>query len=162
MPSAKADSVVREVRELLTPAESATEVLPRVLALVLERFDCAVGTIHRLDATSGRLELLVHRGIPDTILDRVRSIPVGKGMAGLAAERRAPVQVCNLQTDDSGVAKPDARDTKMEGSIAVPMLVSGELIGAFGVGKPVAYDFTEAEADRLMQIAATIGEYLAE
>ena len=162
MSSQESDAVIREVRELFTPAESVTDVLPRVLALVLERFDCAVGTIHRLDATSGRLELLVHRGIPDTILDRVRSIPVGKGIAGLAAERRAPVQVCNLQTDDSGVAEPDARDTKMEGSIAVPMLVNGELKGTFGVGKPVAYDFDENEADLLLQIATTIGEHLAE
>jgi GAF domain-containing protein len=135
--------------------------LQDVLGLVLRHFACAVGTIHRLDPASGLLKLCVQRGIPATILDRVGVIPIGKGMAGIAAERRQPVQVCNLQTDASGVAKPGAKETHMEGSIAVPMLVGEELRGVLGVAKPVAYDFTEAETALLSQIATRIGQHLA-
>ena len=54
-------------------------------------------------------------------------------------------EICNLQTDDSGVARPAARETKVEGSIAVPMLLNGTLYGTFGIAKPVAYDFTKEE-----------------
>ena len=93
------------------------------LDLILAEFNCPVGTIHQLDEATGLLHLLVRRGIPDAILDRVSRIPVGKGMAGLAAERRECVEVCNLQTDSSGDAKPGAKLTGMEGSIAVPMLI---------------------------------------
>jgi signal transduction protein with GAF and PtsI domain len=131
-----------------------------VLDRVLQQFGCATGTIHRLDSASGMLRLCVQRGIPAALMDRVRLIPVGKGMAGIAAERRQPVQVCNLQTDTSGVAKPGAKETRMEGSIAVPMLVGEELRGVLGVAKPVAYDFTEAEIALLSQIAALIGKHL--
>jgi GAF domain-containing protein len=131
-----------------------------VLELVMRHFGCAVGTIHRLDPASGMLRLCVHRGIPAGLMDRVGVIPIGKGMAGIAAERRQPVQLCNLQTDASGVAKPGAKQTHMEGSIAVPMLVGEALHGVLGVAKPVAYDFTEAETALLSQIATTIGQHL--
>ena len=46
-------------------------------------------------------------------------IPFGKGMAGICAERREPVSMCNLQTDDSGVARPTAKETKVAGALEV-------------------------------------------
>ena len=103
------------------------------------------------------LDLLAQRGIPESILPMVSKIPVGKGMAGLAAERREPVQVCNLQTDDSGDVRPGAKDTKMEGSVAAPMFdAEGELIGTIGVAKPVAYDFSDDEMNLLAEVGRTI------
>jgi L-methionine (R)-S-oxide reductase len=135
--------------------------LSRALDDTLGEFDCVAGTIHVLDELTAVMKLRAHRGIPDAVLDKVRDVPIGKGMAGLAAARREPIQVCNLQTDQSGVAKPTARETKMAGSIAVPMLTrDGALKGTIGIAKPVAYDFTPDECERLMRIAAGIGEQL--
>ena len=103
------------------------------------------------------LDLLAQRGIPESILPMVSKIPVSKGMAGLAAERREPVQVCNLQTDDSGDVRPGTKDTKMEGSVAAPMFdPAGELRGTLGVAKPVAYDFTDEEMALLEELGRTI------
>jgi len=124
---------------------------------ILAHFACVVGTVHQLDQMTQTLHLLVRRGIPDAILDRVQRIPVGKGMAGLAAERRECVEVCNLQTDASGDVKPGAKLTGMEGSIAVPMLVDGQVVGVLGVAKPTAYTFTDAERQTLLAIATDIG-----
>src|SRR5690348_10841408 len=84
-------------------AEGTSEAaLHALLDQILNAFACAVGTLHGLDASSGMLRLRAQRGLPDTLLPRVQDIPIGKGMAGLAAERRAPVRICNLQTDASG------------------------------------------------------------
>ena len=94
-------------------------------------------------------------------MDRVKQIPIGKGMAGLAAERKKPVQVCNLQTDTSGAVRQGAKDTQMQGSVAVPMLVEKNILrGVLGVAKPVAYDFTDAEQELLLQVGTLIGKYL--
>jgi signal transduction protein with GAF and PtsI domain len=147
-----------EVQSLLTTQGVSEAKLLVVLDRVLAHFGCVTGTIHRLDPASGMLRLLAQRGIPDTIRDRVEVIPIGKGMAGLAAERRQPVQVCNLQTDTSGVAKPGARETRMEGAIAVPMLAAGTVCGVLGVAKPVVHEFSAAETALLQAVADDVGQ----
>jgi putative methionine-R-sulfoxide reductase with GAF domain len=153
--------LLEEVKATLEQGESPRTVLPEVLDLVLRRFDCTTGTVHLFDQESGLLILEAQRGIPEIVLDKIKRIPIGKGMAGIAAERREPVQVCNLQTDNSGVVRQGARDTRMEGSIAAPVLDSrGQLKGTLGVAKPVAYDFTAQECDLLMQTGALLAERL--
>ena len=88
---------------------------------ILDAMDAETGTVHVIGA-DGLLHLVHHRGgIPEALMPAIRQIPVGKGMAGLAAERGEPVQICNLQTDSSGDARPGARATGMRGSICVPM-----------------------------------------
>lgn len=150
------EDLLNDIRAALTGGANPESAMEAALGKILAAFQCPVGTVHILDAASGMLLLRAKRGIPDMILDKVKAIPVGKGMAGIAAERRQPVQVCNLQTDASGVAKPGAKDTKMEGSITVPMFVNDVLRGTLGVAKPVPYEFDEAECGILMDAGALI------
>ena len=131
-----------------------------VLARIVEHFGCVVGTVHLLDAGDGKLHLEAHRGLPPPVLDKVRVIPIGKGMAGIAAERRQPVQVCNLQTDSSGVARPNAKLTQMDGSLASPMLDGDQLRGVLGIAKPTAYDFTPDETELLLAVGGAIARVL--
>ena len=99
--------------------------------------------------------------MPDSVLDPIQTIPFGKGMAGAAAERREPIQLSNLQTDDSGVAEPSARDTGMEGSLVAPVIDSnGDIKGAIGVAKPEAHEFSEAEQDDLMSMGESFADRL--
>lgn len=159
--SAKLSDPLLDAIEHSLQINGASEAnLHLILDKVLSRFGCVVGTIHRLDSDSGMLELVAQRGVPAQVVDQVRVIPIGKGMAGLAAERQAPVQVCNLQTDDSGVAKARAKETRMEGSIAAPMLVDETLRGTLGVAKPAVYEFTPVESELLLQIGSTIAKHL--
>ena len=81
-------------------------------------------------------------------------------MAGIAAERRKPVEMCNLQTDDSGVARPSAKDTKVEGSLAAPLIYNETLYGTIGIAKPIPYDFTQDESDLIMEIGELLGKRL--
>jgi signal transduction protein with GAF and PtsI domain len=141
--------------------DGATDAaLQTVLERVLGHFECTTGTLHSLDAATGLLRLRAQRGLPEALLPRVGTIPIGKGMAGIAAERRQPVQVCNLQSDASGVVRPGAKETRMEGSIAVPILAGDALRGVLGVAKPVVYEFTADETAALLEIAATVGRFL--
>ena len=133
---------------------------PSVLDAMTRHFDCPVGTVHLLDPNDGMLHLKAQRGLPPPVLDKVAVIPIGKGMAGIAAERRQPVQVCNLQTDQSGVVRPGAKMTQMEGSLAAPMLDGERLAGVLGIAKPVAYDFTPAEQSLLLELGARIARAL--
>jgi hypothetical protein len=132
----------------------------RFLEAVIADFDCTTGTLHQLDPADGLLKLVAQRGIPEALMPMVQAIPVGKGIAGAAAERRAPVEICNLQTDTSGVAKPGAKQTQVQGSLAVPVLDADRLCGTLGVGKLVPYDFTDAEKQRLINFAAAVANRL--
>lgn len=137
------------------------DAIPRgmeaALVATMAHFGCQAGTVHRLDADAN-LALVAHRNLPEAIVRIIQSVPVGKGIAGLAAERREPVSICNLQTDTSGQARPAAAGTGMEGSIAVPMLVNGELRGVFGIAKTQAHEWTDAEKALLLLIAQLVAE----
>lgn len=123
----------------------------------LASFQCVTGTLHRLDPADNLLKLVTCERIPEVLMGVIQTIPIGKGVAGAAAQRKEPVEICNLQTDTSGVAKPDAKKTQVQGSLAVPVLdADGGLHGTLGIGKMEAYEFSEAEKNRLMDIGREI------
>jgi L-methionine (R)-S-oxide reductase len=122
----------------------------QALRAILGHFDAAVGTIHTM-GPDGQLHMRAHsEGIPETVLAATQVIPVGKGLAGLAVERRAPVSLCNLQQDRSGDAQPGARATGARGSLCVPILAGDEAVGALGIATMGERTFTEAETQALL------------
>ena len=137
-----------------------------VLAQVLQNFGCVTGTIHRTDPTTGLLMLIAHHGIPPQVLPmllpKIDNIPFGKGIAGCAAQRKEAVQLCNLQEDLGGVAKPDARKTNVQGALAVPIVTAeGKVVGVLGIGKMSPYEFSETESAALSACAALLPASLA-
>ena len=128
------------------------------LGSILAELGCQTGTIHRTGA-DGELKLETQVGVPEFLLPKIASIPFGKGIAGCAAERKGPVQLCNLQTDTSGVARPGAKATGVNGSLAVPVLApDGRVLGVLGVGKLVPHEFTPEETARLEARAAELAK----
>ena len=92
--------------------------------------------------------------MPEFVLEKIRIIPVGKGMAGLCVERNAAVDSCNIQTDESGDVQPGAKQTGLQGSIVVPIRDgSGVAVGALGVATMKERTFTEAEIGELLECA---------
>lgn len=126
---------------------------------VLGQFDCQTGTLHRSEDGES-LDLVAKVGVPDSLLHIISKIPFGKGIAGAAAATREPVELCNLQEDLGGVAKEKARDTKVSGSLAVPIFSTdgGDVIGTLGIGKIQPYDFTDAEKESLANYAREVAE----
>lgn len=145
--------------DTLSPQPDSAE-WSRFLDAAVAAFDCTTGTLHRLDPADQHLKLVAHQGIPDALMPVIGSIPIGKGIAGTAAQRLEPVEICNLQTDTSGVAKPGAKQTQVQGSLAVPVLDGERLCGTLGVGKREPYDFSDAEKARLMDLGREIARRL--
>ena len=130
----------------------------RALRFTLDHFRADTGTIHEL-GSDGVLHLTSWtEGIPDHLLPLIRDVPVGKGIAGLAVERKEPVDMCNLQTDDSGRARPKARETGVKGSICVPMMSDDRAVGALGIGALEEREFREDEVELLMAVGRVLVE----
>jgi GAF domain-containing protein len=128
----------------------------QALQAAIERFEADTGTLHRL-GDDGMLHLEAYAGnIPDALLPVIQTIPVGKGIAGLAVERREPVDLCNLQTDASGQARPGAKSTGVKGSICVPMMAGERAVGALGIATVRERTFTAAEVEELMALGRAL------
>jgi GAF domain-containing protein len=135
--------------------------LDEILRDTLARFSSQTGTIHHLDEPSQLLHLLVHAGLPPPLLEVVKTIPVGKGIAGETAAKNLPVTICNLQTDSSGVARPGAKHTGVGGALCVPIRRHGKVIGTFGIGTAREHDFSAAEINALQDLATSLAESLS-
>jgi signal transduction protein with GAF and PtsI domain len=136
----------------LTAASKVSDALAHIVA----HFAADSGTIHFIEA-DGLLHLAaVTRGMPDAVLATIKTIPVGKGMAGLAVERRAPVDACNIQTDTSGDVRPGARATALSGAIVVPIFSGEEVVGALGVANRSERSFAASEIADLIATARVL------
>jgi putative methionine-R-sulfoxide reductase with GAF domain len=125
------------------------------LEKIVREFGADTGSIHLLE--DGVLILKAHVGLPAHVAQIVARVPVGKGMAGLAAERNEPVSTCNIQTDTSGNVNSGARSTGVNGAIVVPIRDAlGEACGALGIGVLHAYEYTPEETERLLMEAASL------
>lgn len=157
MPASASDAAfLARLRALATEPEPYA----RALLETLGHFRAESGTIHRL--RDGVLELAAHsRGMPPPVLALIRTIPVGKGMAGLAVERRAPVTACNLQTDASGDVRPGARDTGLRGSIVVPILAADAPLGALGIANKSERTFAAEEVELLLAAGRVLASFPA-
>jgi L-methionine (R)-S-oxide reductase len=125
------------------------------LRAVLDRFGADTGTIHLVEG--GFLILKAHAGIPDSVVQIVARVPIGKGMAGLAALRNQPVSTCNIQSDQTGNVRAGAKETGVNGAIVVPIRdFAGNAVGALGIGVHRQYEYSEAETARLLEEAAQL------
>jgi hypothetical protein len=126
-----------------------------VLETIMRRFPADTGTIHRREGDLLLLEAEI--GLPPPVIEIVRRVPIGKGMAGLAAERNEPVSSCNIQVDTTGDVRSGARQTGVNGAIVVPIRdAAGAVRGTLGIGVHREYEYDAAEIARLLDEAARI------
>jgi signal transduction protein with GAF and PtsI domain len=134
--------------------------LEKNLRETLAKFNSETGTIHRLDAQTQLLHLVAQVGLPPQMLDVIKTIPVGKGIAGQVIAQGKPVTMCNLQTDSSGVAKPGAKQSGVGGALCVPIRDGDKIVGTLGIGTRREYEYTEAETRELEEMGRTLGTFL--
>jgi len=134
--------------------------LEKSLRDTLAKFNSETATLHRLDAQTQLLHLVAQVGLPPQLLDVVKTIPVGKGIAGETAAKNLPVTICNLQTDTSGVAKPGAKQTGVGGALCVPIRDGDKVIGTLGIGTAREHEYSAKEINALQDIAGKLGPLL--
>ncbi|MBL8213227.1 MAG: GAF domain-containing protein [Bryobacterales bacterium] len=145
-----------ELRTELAAAVQARD-WQKMLAETIAELRAESGSLHLL-GEGGVMHLTAAQGIPEPVLAIVKTVPVGKGMAGLAAERKQPVTACNIQRDTTGDVRPGARATGMEGAIVVPVLRGDQALGALGVANRSERTFTDEETALLLAVGRAIGE----
>ncbi|MCY1082584.1 GAF domain-containing protein [Archangium lansingense] len=113
------------------------------------------GTVHLRRGEA--LELVATLNIPPPVMDAVRVVPRGKGMAGLALGTGEPVQTCNLQADESGRIQPGDRRVPVRAAVALPVLdAAGEVRAVVGIAFLHEGDLSSELTRALMAAAAEL------
>jgi len=150
-----------QIQSLLNKDNNRGTALEETLRAVLMAFHSETGTIHLLDGEKQLLHLTAQVGLPPQMLDLVKTIPVGKGIAGQTVAQNKSVTICNLQTDTSGVAKPGARQSGVGGALCVPIRKDNKIVGTIGIGTMRTHEYTPEETQRLEGVANLIADRLA-
>lgn len=95
--------------------EQVTEWLRALLA----RHGAVAGTVHVV--RGDQLAIAAAVNIPPKVQEITATIPMGKGMAGLAWQHDRPIQTCNLKEDSSGAVKPGAKAVDARAAVAIPI-----------------------------------------
>jgi L-methionine (R)-S-oxide reductase len=121
----------------------------------LARHQATSGTVHVVQ--DGSLRLVAAFNIPAPVQQIVAWVPNGKGMAGLALQRKQPVQTCNLQEDRSGSVRPGAKAVNAKAAVALPIMgTGGEVRAVVGLAFQHELEFDDAHLRTLSDTAATL------
>lgn len=112
------------------------------------------GTVHELRGEL--LHLVAAVNIPPKVQEVTRTIPRGKGMAGLAWERMLPVQTCNLKTDETGDVRPGAKAVDARAAVALPVTRDGMLRAVVGIAYGDERELDEPTLARLTRDAEAV------
>ena len=86
---------------------------------LLGRHGAVAGTVHLVRGDT--LAIAGAINIPPKVQEVTASIPMGKGMAGLAWQHDKAIQTCNLKEDTSGAVKPGAKAVDGKAAVALPV-----------------------------------------
>ncbi len=144
-------------------AVNSTLDLEEVLSLVASKVADALGAdacfVYLYDERSGELVLRATYGTRvEEMTGRPRMRP-GEGITGSAAAARAPVMIAaQAHLDERFKAFPNLREDEYESILAVPILAREKLAGALNVRTREPREFTPAEVDLLLAIAAQVAQ----
>jgi hypothetical protein len=114
------------------------------------------GTVHE-HREEGLLEMVAAHNIPEQVQQVTARIPRGKGMAGLALERNAPISTCNLQSDSSGNVRPGAKAVGAQAAVALPVHdAAGRVRAVVGIAFLGERDLSDEELAEIGRAAADL------
>jgi two-component sensor histidine kinase/putative methionine-R-sulfoxide reductase with GAF domain len=159
------DETARHLR-LLTEtiaAVNSTLDLEEVLSLVARKVADALGAdacfVYLYDEQANELVLRATHGTRvEEMTGRPRMRP-GEGITGTAASSREPVMIpAQAHLDERFKAFPNLREDEYESILAVPVLARAKLAGALNVRTKEPREFSSAEIDLLLAIAAQVAQ----
>lgn len=134
---------------------SDNQQLETWLRQILAEVNATSGTVHIRENDGLRLAAALN--IPPQVQQIVQWVPNGKGMAGLALQRREPIQTCNLQEDRSGAVKPGAKAVNAQAAIAIPVQdPTGKVLSVVGIAFQDEREFTPADIEKLTSAVSTM------
>ena len=135
------------------------EVLGLVASKVADALEADACFVYLYDEQAGELVLRATHGTRVEEMTRTPRMRPGEGITGSAASDRAPIMIPEqAHLDERFKAFPNLPEDQYESILAVPILAREKLAGALNVRTEVAREFSDAEIDLLVAIAAQVAQ----
>jgi hypothetical protein len=122
---------------------------------LLGRHGAVAGTVHVVRGDALTITAAVN--IPPKVQELTATIPLGKGMAGLAWQHDRAIQTCNLKEDASGAVKPGAKAVDARAAVALPVHDSqGTVRAVVGLAWMDERELTESELTAIDKDAGSL------
>jgi phosphotransferase system enzyme I (PtsP) len=148
-------TLLADVAEIVARSHDLDETLQNVVELVAKRLDTDVCSVYLVEEDLTRLTLSATIGLYREAVGRVQ-LPVGEGLVGLAAERRAPVVVEQAERHPRYKYFPETGEERFSSLMAVPLIVRGVTIGVLVVQTREPRHFDRREVDMFQTCAQLI------
>ena len=135
------------------------EVLGLVARKVAEALEADACFVYLYDDQAGELVLRATHGTRVEEMTRTPRMKPGEGITGIAAEERQPIMIpAQAHLDQRFKAFPNLPEDQYESILAVPILAREKLAGALNVRTIEPREFSSAEIDLLVAIAAQVAQ----
>ncbi|MEP6909740.1 MAG: GAF domain-containing protein [Actinomycetota bacterium] len=135
------------------------EVLGLVARKVAEALEADACFVYLYDEQANELVLRATHGTRVEEMTRTPRMRPGEGITGTAAAERAPIMIAGqAHLDERFKAFPNLPEDEYESILAVPIFARTKLAGALNVRTVDPREFSQAEIDLLVAIAAQVAQ----
>jgi starch phosphorylase len=152
---------LEEIGRLVSQSGNPGETLANIVNLIRRRFATDVCSVYLLEADRATLVLAATIGLRSESVGRVR-MRVTEGLAGLVAQRLAPVSVADAITHPRFKYFRDAGEEPYRTFLGVPILDRGVLQGVLVVQTAEPRSFGEDDVRMLTMAGAQLGAIVGE
>ncbi len=149
-------TLVNEISNRAAGTRNLQEMLGIILQEVIGNFEADGGGIYLMRHEGTSLNLLVHQGISEDIVDELRQLAPGQGLAGRVAASGRPRSSANLQRDRR-LRSQAVRLAGWRGFQAVPLTATEKTVGVLFVFNSTQRLFSREEINLLLAIGSQVG-----
>jgi signal transduction histidine kinase len=145
-----------EVSQAVNSTVNLETVLTTIVAKATQLSNTEAGAIYVFHDAVQEFRLRATYGMDDRIVDEIRErhIRIGETAIGVAAERRMPVQIPDIQNDPSSLVLDVIVRAGFRAWLTVPLLGADRVVGALVVRRKAPGEFPKHTVDLLQTFAA--------
>jgi signal transduction histidine kinase len=148
-------AVLHDIASDLTSSLGLTEILDRAISKVREHFKADAVRIYLMDETDQYLELVAYKGISKKEVQGLRTIRMGEGFSGKAAQTKS--FVAQKVSDLANGARSALLASKgFKVIICIPLIVKDKVVGVMNLASERLLSLNEAKIDLLVAIGCQI------
>lgn len=147
-------SILRQLGESLLHAQNLKKICEVILEVIVGEFDTEFGSLMLFNAEKKVLKLYAATSQLESAIKYFDDssqilIPLGKGIAGLAAAKKESILIPDTEKDERFVSRSSGR--LIRSLLCVPLIYRDKIQGVVNLSSPIKCAFTEKD-ERIMKI----------